>query len=67
MNCPKCKGPITTTDTVNTHANDIYKQKKCYKCGHVFYTVETEVEATDNFLEEWHFYHRVRPANVNRT
>lgn len=44
MTCPVCKGKIRVTDVTHTSDNETYRQKRCVKCGHTFYTVEFEVE-----------------------
>ena len=58
MICPKCGGPIKSTDSVHTEENETYRRKKCKLCSHVFYTVEFEVERDENFKETWYGNHR---------
>lgn len=43
--CPKCGIKTRNTDTIpdNEH-NEIYREKTCYLCGHVFYTLEFVLE-----------------------
>lgn len=58
MLCPKCNGKVLVTDTRGTPNNDIYRERKCVNCGYIFYTIEFEVESTDDFKKEWSKYHR---------
>lgn len=51
--CPRCGGNIKTTYSVHSDDGDIYRQKTCDACGHVFYTVEYEVIENDAFKKEW--------------
>lgn len=53
MNCPKCSGEVRARDTIHTAENEIYRKRKCISCGHVFYTLEFEVENNDSFQAEW--------------
>ena len=65
MNCPICKGPVRVTDFVETPTNEILKERKCYRCGKVFYSKETIVAGENSeFKEAWAFYHRVRPSHL---
>lgn len=57
MNCPKCNhNQLKTNASVNVPWNEIYKQKKCLNCGHLFYTAEFEVEPNKRFKREWALY-----------
>lgn len=61
MNCPICNNYTTKVVTgVNNHTdNERYRQRKCMKCGHIFYTGEFEVEASDDFIiDVWNYYQR---------
>ena len=58
MVCPKCGGKIHVVDNVNTNENETYRQKECRKCGHVFYTVEFEVDNDKNLKDTWKNNHR---------
>lgn len=59
MKCPKCgSDKIKNTDHVETPENDIYRQKECWNCKHIFYTAEFEVELNEKFREEWARYYR---------
>ena len=53
MRCPKCNGINRVVDTItNRETNETYRMRKCL-CGHVFYTVEFEVEVNQQFSETW--------------
>jgi len=58
MVCPKCKGKVTVTHTVNVSWNEIYRSKRCLNCGHVFFTAEFEVEPNKRFQREWNLYYK---------
>lgn len=58
MTCPKCKGRPSVVCTVNVSWNEIYRQRKCDECGHVFFTVEFEVETNKRFMREWNRYNK---------
>lgn len=63
MNCPKCKGKLTVCDTVDVEGtNEIYRKRKCLECGHIFFTVEFEVDYTEDFEEIWSKNHRKTKA-----
>lgn len=53
MKCPKCAGDVRVRDTTYTEENEIYRRRKCLDCGHVFYTMEFEIEDTPAFQQEW--------------
>lgn len=58
MVCPKCGGKIHVVDNVNTNENETYRQKECRKCGHIFYTVEFEVDNDNSLKNTWKNNHR---------
>lgn len=58
MTCPKCNGKIQNIKSVAVSNNEVFKRKKCLECGHVFHTVEFEVEVTPQFKKEWNHYER---------
>ena len=59
MKCPKCgSDKLRVTDVVKTPENEIYRQKECRDCKHLFYTAEFEVEPNDRFRSEWARYYR---------
>lgn len=66
MKCPKCAGEVRVRDTTYTEENEIYRRRKCLDCGHVFYTMEFEVEASPEFRKEWRKFHRTAKPNYNR-
>ena len=64
MICPNCGGKTGVTDRVdNTWDDETYRKRVCHECGHIFYTTEIEVEANDQFKDNWYKHHRDR----NRT
>lgn len=61
MKCPNCEGDVKVIDTVkNTDTNEIYRKRKCSVCGHVFFSIEFEVEQDERFKQEWleHYRHK---------
>lgn len=61
MNCPVCNNYTTKVkNCVNNHIdNERYRQRECMKCGHIFYTCEFEIEASDDFIvDAWNFHQR---------
>lgn len=59
MKCPKCGSTkIKNTDHVDTPENEIFRQKECWNCKHLFYTVEFEVEPNERFRAEWAAYYK---------
>lgn len=54
MLCPECSGKLQVLDTVkNPEENEIYRLKKCSKCGYSLFTVEYEVEVNKRFKIDW--------------
>lgn len=55
MKCPKCEGRWMIVDDIVENENDreVYRRRKCHGCGHIFYTVEFEVDVNKRFEEEW--------------
>ena len=43
MNCPKCNCDILTTVDSRKRLNEVYRRRKCEKCGYRFTTSETIV------------------------
>lgn len=59
MNCPKCNGKTAVLDnSYNPEFNELYRKRKCTKCGHEFCTMEFEVDITDQFENNWSKHHR---------
>jgi hypothetical protein len=57
MQCPKCNSKkIDTKKAVDMPWNEVYREKKCRGCGHVFYTCEFEVEPNERFTKEFALY-----------
>lgn len=67
MKCPKCGGEIKVCCTTYTEENEIYRRRKCFSCGHVFYTMEFEVEENPAFRKEWGRLRRTaKPAHARK-
>ena len=67
MKCPKCESKeIKITDSVNAYFNEKYRQRTCSACGHVFYTVEFEVDVTPRFKQEWIRLHTERTKTYRK-
>ena len=61
MMCPNCGGKTRVADRVdNTWDDEIYRERVCTECHHIFYTAEIEVEKNEQFKEKWYKYHRDR-------
>lgn len=57
MVCKKCGGGLWIIDNVHNLNNESYRRRKCKECGHIMYTIETEVE-WDDIKYRWSLYHR---------
>ena len=44
--------------TSNPEKAEIYRKRRCKKCGHEIYTREQEAIVTFNFYEAWWKHHR---------
>lgn len=65
MVCPKCGEKLTVSDTNHIKdTNEIYRLKKCLKCGEKVYTTETIVTPNNLFWFKWTQY--TRHARRNR-
>lgn len=59
MTCPKCKGKTKVIDNShNDSDNEDYRKRKCEACGHIFYTVEYEVEYDEHVKIVYNHNHR---------
>lgn len=71
--CPKCGIKTRNADTIPDEGNnEIYREKTCYLCGHVFYTLEFVIEDTEQLqktLKELRFNRRkqYRDARKEKT
>lgn len=55
MNCSKCNSKTVVFDGAYVpDTNERYRKRRCTKCDHVFFTVEFEVDDTDDVKETWH-------------
>lgn len=67
MNCPKCGGEVKVLDNINnTEDNEIYRKRKCKKCGNVFYTVEFEADEDESLRQILVKYRRANILNRKR-
>lgn len=74
MTCPNCNGKVRVVDCTDVDPrNEIYRKRKCTVCGHIFYTVEFEVDYDDSLKQDWVKYNRgygpraLRPAKRKRS
>lgn len=59
MECPNCGGKTTVVDnSYNNDAKELYRKRKCTKCGHEFCTMEFEIDISDQLKKEWCEHHR---------
>jgi transcriptional regulator NrdR family protein len=59
MKCPKCNGKVRAVDSVHVEPrNEIYRKRKCTVCGHIFYTIEFEVDHDNALKRDWAKYYR---------
>ena len=67
MVCPKCNSnTIRVLDIVhNKEKNETYRKRKCTKCGHIFFTKESQEERTAEFLDLWSCNHRGKTTKKN--
>jgi transcriptional regulator NrdR family protein len=67
MKCSNCGGKVRVTDTVkNSDTNEIYRQRVCLACCDVFYTVESTIKVTPEFINKFHRYHRCFQYRMNK-
>ena len=52
MVCSKCNGKVRVADTFQTNNNETYRRKKCEDCSYNFYTIEFEVEYSEELEKE---------------
>lgn len=55
MKCPKCGGKAIVKNTLHTDDNETYRRIRCIHaetCGHVFWTIEYEIEYDDRLKKE---------------
>lgn len=55
MKCPKCGGKAVVKNTLHNESNDTYRKIQCTRtttCGHVFYTIEYEIEYDEQLKKE---------------
>lgn len=50
MTCPVCGGKTTVWDS-KADCESVHRERKCLKCGHIFYTAEYEAPNPYRFKE----------------
>lgn len=65
MRCPKCASEKTyvVDGAPNSETNEYYRRRRCAQCSHVFFTIEFDVEETEQFREDWKKSHRAWKAS----
>lgn len=59
VTCTRCGGNSAVKDTrPNIHDKEVYRQRKCKSCGRIFYTIEREIQASDQFMKRWYNHYR---------
>lgn len=55
MICPNCKEgrAITSDSRCVANGSEVYRRRKCEKCGYVIFTAEFEVEYEGEFKRVW--------------
>ena len=53
MRCPKCDFMTRITSMTVSDENEVYRRRKCCECGHKFFTIEFEIEETEQLKQEW--------------
>lgn len=66
MTCQKCGGKTRVVDCSVNHINhEMYRKRKCQNCNEMFYTVEFNVIADENFKKTWRKYYRKHGGKSN--
>ena len=52
MKCSHCFGKTAVKDCVST-AEENYRKRLCLNCGHIFFTIEFEVENDEKLKNTW--------------
>lgn len=63
MECPNCGNLKTTVSNSRKMRGTVFRQRKCKRCGHRFYTEEwliTDDDVADEYLKEWYEIRRMR-------
>lgn len=67
MICPKCGGKTTVEDnSFNPDTNELSRRRRCKACNHEFFTMEFEVECTEQFKKDWYDNHRTTVHTIKR-
>lgn len=55
LRCPLCGNNLLCKETRTTEDNtEVYRQRYCRVCDKIYYTVEFETEANEDFFKLWH-------------
>lgn len=49
MTCPICGGSNVCAGTLG-ECDATYRRRRCNKCGHVFFTIEHDIDSADEYL-----------------
>lgn len=52
MVCPECNGKLRVIDMVRD-TQDVYRRRKCTVCNRLIYTLESEVEPSAEYRNNW--------------
>lgn len=63
MTCSECGGKLKAIDSVHTPEYEMYRLRRCDGCGRIIYTVEYEIEDTEDVRKTWSKYHRANSSN----
>lgn len=67
MVCPECGGKTTVFDSsFNPETNEYSRRRRCLVCNFKFFTMEFEIEWTEQFEEDWVKNHRLTAHNEER-
>ena len=67
MICPKCGEKTTVVDnSFNPGTNELSRRRRCKVCNHEFFTIEFEVECTEQFNKDWYDHHRTTALTIER-
>lgn len=65
MTCPKCGGDTWVRDS-KPDAESVHRQRICKECGHIFFTVESDVKSHIPFYDAQSQYYKARWAERKR-
>ena len=65
MVCSRCGGKTRVIDNSNTDEEN-YRTRRCMKCKSEFFTVEFEVESTNDFKHTYYMNSRQRKRKLEK-